>query len=142
MLQLSNIPVAQTYSQILEFFQDRSRFAQGYYNFDKDGKHCPWKEGYSFCVLGAICFFTDGMSHKAQCLLQRVSEYMYEGKHIQEVNDGEFGYEYVTAALQFARDLWEGQEPTEEELGMSVKDLLDKRGLEPSWIKPGWRQKK
>lgn len=129
MLNLCPIPAAQTYSEILELFKDKSRFAQGYYQFAKDGSKCPWKEGYSFCALGALCFFTDGLSHKAQCLLQRVSEHLY-GDSIQMVNDRPDGYEQVIKALEFARDLWQGREPTEEELGMKIPELLAKRNAQ------------
>lgn len=125
-MQFSNIPAAQTYSQVLEFFQDKSRFGQGYYNFTKEGEKCGWREGYSFCTIGALCHFTDGMSHKTLCCLQRVSEHLY-GCYIQTVNDSEGGYEKVLKALEFAKELWTGYEPTEEELGMSVPKLLEKR---------------
>lgn len=119
--------VAETYSQVLNFFQDRSRFAQGYYQYDKDGKPCGWKEGYSYCALGALCYFTDGSQHVAVCLLQRVSEYLYD-VHIQEVNDGEGGYEKVLKALEFAKELWSGHEVTDlNELGWSVPKLLESR---------------
>ncbi len=33
----------------------------------------------------------------------------------------------VMFALQFAKELWEGREPTKEELGTSVIDLINKR---------------
>jgi hypothetical protein len=125
--KMSPTPVAETYSRILEFFQDQDRFCTGYYQKDKDGNLCKWAEGYSYCALGAICFFTDGMgSHEPQCCLQRVSEYLYD-KNIQEVNDGPDGYAKVLVALKFAIELWQGREPTKDELGMAVETLLEKR---------------
>ncbi len=123
----TEIPIAEAYRKSLELFQDPTRFTQHYYQRDRDGKECPWKEGYTFCALGALCFFTDGLQHKATCCLQRVSEHLFSGLHIQAVNDGEGGYEKVQQALRFAIQLWDGREPTEEELGMSVNDLLRKR---------------
>lgn len=119
--------IAQVYDEALNLFKDKKRFAQGHYHYDEDGNVCGWAKGYSFCALGALSHFTDGYSHKAQCCLQRVSEYLFEGKIIQEVNDGEGGYEKVLAALSFAKLLWEGQEPTEQDLGTSVPDLLERR---------------
>lgn len=119
--------IADSYREALNLFQDKDRFCTHYYQRDRNGKECPWKEGYSFCVLGALCYFTDGLQHEATCCLQRVSEHLFGGLHIQSVNDGPNGYERVQEALRFAIELWDGHSPTAEELGMSVKVLLEKR---------------
>lgn len=121
------IPIAEVYSRVLDFFKDKSRFAQGYYQYDREGNKSPWREGYSYCVLGACLVFSEGFSHRAQCCLQRVSEHLYDGKTIQEVNDQDDGYDKVLKALEFARDLWLNHEPTDKDLGTSVKLLLEKR---------------
>ncbi len=118
--------LSELYAKALDLFQDRTRFTQGYYQRDKDGKECFWREGYSFCALGSLVYFGNGFSHHAQCCLQRVSEHLY-GEVIQVVNDGEGGYEKVIKALEFAKELWTGYDPTEEELGMPVPKLLEKR---------------
>jgi len=120
------IPITQIYSKSWELFQDESRFAKGYYQFAKDGSKCGWKEGYSFCALGAVLFFSDGFSHRAQCALQRVSEHLF-GEVIQAVNDGIEGYENVLSALEFAAHLWKDRDPSDEELSMSVKQILERR---------------
>ena len=124
------IPIAEIYGKTLKLFQDRSRWAQGYYNFYENGERCArWNEGHSFCVLGANLFHAEGFSHRSQCCLQRVSEHLY-GEVIQEVNDApdaDGAYKKVMFALQFAKELWEGREPSDEELGMPVVDLLNKR---------------
>jgi hypothetical protein len=120
-------PIAQIYEEASNLFQDKSRWAQGYYQRDKDGNECGWAKGYSFCAIGALSHFSDGDSHKALCCLQRVSEHLY-GEHIQVINDSSNdAHHKVLVALKFAIELWTGREPTEEELGMSVKDLLEKR---------------
>lgn len=123
----SNVPVAVIYQRAYDLFQDKSRWAQGYYNFDREGKTCPWAEGYSFCALGAMVYFGNGISHAARCCLQRISEHLY-GESIQKVND-EFpdAYEKVLAALKFGIAFWSEREPTTEELGMSVSQIMEKR---------------
>ncbi len=83
-----NIPIAVVYSKALDLFKDRTRWARGYYQFGKDGNTCPWREGYSFCALGAALFFSEGFSHNSICCLQRVSEHLY-GENIQHINDME-----------------------------------------------------
>lgn len=129
--------VAQVYSEMLELYKDKNRFAQGYYQKNEAGERCPWREGYSFCAMGAISKFSytttdngaslyDGLSHTSLCCLQRVSEHLY-GRCIQHVNDDENGYENVIKALEFARALWIGREPTREDLTMSVNDLIKSR---------------
>jgi hypothetical protein len=123
---ISDIPVAQTYSEILEFFKDKNRFAQGYYTFNKDGLQCGISDAYSYCTLGAIQKFTFDNAFKAQCCLQRVSYYLYNDV-IQSVNDSEGGYEKVIKALEFAKELWTGYEPTEVDLCLLVPELLEKR---------------
>lgn len=121
-------PIVETYRKVLNLFQDKDRFCVGYYQKDKNGNECPWREGYSFCALGAMQYFAaDHMPHRAVCCLQRVSEHLFGGICIQHINDGPDGREKVMEALRFAIQLWDGCEPTEEELGMSVNDLLEKR---------------
>lgn len=122
-----NTPIADIYRRALNLFQDRNRFHQGYFQVNQNGQRCPWREGYAFCALGAMCYFGEGFSHRAVCCLQRVSEHLYDDLSIQEVNDGEGGYEKVFAALEFAIQLWDGRQPTEEELGMPVPELLRRR---------------
>lgn len=120
-------PIAQVYEEALDLFQDKNRWAQGYYQLDKDGNKCGWADGHSFCAIGALSHFSDGDNHKALCCLQRVSEHLYDN-HIQVVNDHfDDAHSKVLAALKFAIELWTGHDPTEEELGMSVTDLLEKR---------------
>lgn len=121
-----NTPIADIYKKVLNLFQSEDRFAQQYFQYNKEGKKCPWRDGYSFCALGALCFFGEGYSNRSQCCLQRVSEHLY-GEVIQAVNDSSTGYERVKAALKFAIDLWEGYQPTDEELGRSVTDVLKAR---------------
>jgi hypothetical protein len=52
------------------------------------------------------------------------------GDVIQQINDGPEGYEKVQQALKFAIELWDGLQPTEEELGMKIPELLSKRNAE------------
>lgn len=121
------IPIGEVYSKALNLLQDQERWTQGDYTHDKYGNPCPWREGYSFCALGAVLFFADGFSHRATCCLQRVSNHLY-GEHIQCINDKDpDAHKKVLKALEFARDLWKDQEPTEEELSMPVPTLLEKR---------------
>lgn len=129
------LPVAEVYAKAYTLFQDKERWAQGYYNKDKDGKNCPWREGFSFCALGALCFFGNGHSHAAQCCLQRISEHLY-GKHIQEVNDNDpEGYEKVLKALEFGMELWKDRQPIEEELSASVTQVIEvRKAIELSFI--------
>lgn len=117
--------ISEIFAKVINLFQDKSRFHQGYYQVDVDGKKCTWAVGHCFCVLGAIGHFTWPFgfdSHPATCCLQRVSEHLFEGRIIQDINDNE-GLEKVLEALEFARKLWEGREPTEEDLGRQVKEL-------------------
>lgn len=86
-------------------------------------------EGYAFDVLGALLYFSDGFSYRAQCCLQRVSEHLYDGEAIQIINDGPDGYEKVMFALQLAQELWTGYEPTAEELSMPLMKLIGNRML-------------
>lgn len=130
--------VSEVYSQILNLYKDPTRFTTGHYQRDKDGVPCGWREGYCFCALGAVCYFTnidnDGdayltdasgqkyhLQHVAACLLQRVSESLY-GTVIQDVNDN-FGLEKVVDVLQYAQKLWEGHTPTAEDLSTPVNNL-------------------
>lgn len=122
------IPIAEVYAKTMDLFQDKSRWIQGYYQVDKNGNRCPWREGYAFDVLGALLFLSGGFSHRSQCCLQRISEHLYD-EVIQAVNDGPDGYEKIMFALQLAKELWTGYEPTDEELGMPVMKLLTKRML-------------
>lgn len=125
--ELPELPIADIYRQALNLFQDKDRWAQHYYNYDKDGNKCNWAEGYSFCAIGALCYFGNGHMHKALCCLQRVSEYLYNNESIQFVNDNPDGYNNVIKALQVAAELWNGIEPTDDELSMSIPTLLEVR---------------
>lgn len=128
--QEEKLPVAEVFTKAYNLFQDRNRWAKDYYQYDKDGNKCPWAQGYSFCALGALVFFGNGHSHDPTCLLQRVSEHLY-GEHMQMVNDNHpDGYEKVLRAYEFAIELWTGREPTEEELGMKIPELLAKRNAQ------------
>lgn len=123
--------VAEAFKLSHDLFQDKSRWCKGYYNRDKDGRECPWKEGYSFCALGALCFFTNGLSNHAQCALQRISEYLYDGKTIQDINDNDpNGYAKVLYALEFGMEFWKDRDPTSEEVsfeGGNIARLLECR---------------
>lgn len=125
--------VAEVYKACLDLLKDANSFAQEYYYKDKYGEFCEMDEACSFCALGAIHYVTkDSLSElafQAQCLLQRVSEYLYSGDVIQSVNDfntKEDAYNQVIAAFTFAYNLWNGKNPTEEDLGRPVKSLLEK----------------
>jgi len=121
------LPVAEVFRKGLAHFQDQSRWARGYYQYDKDGNKCKWAEGYSFCALGALVFYGNGHCHESMCCLQRVSEHLY-GECMQKINDDDLdGYNKVIKAYEFAIQLWDGREPTEEELGMPVATLLERR---------------
>lgn len=123
--------VSEIYSKVINLFQDQSRWTQGYYHRDKAGKECTWREGHSFCVLGGLGHFTwpyDLNSNEAQCCLQRVAEHLFGNKEmgsasIQTINDQPDGYKKVMHALKFTKDLWEGKEPTSDELAMPVESL-------------------
>lgn len=128
--------VEEIFISAWNFFQDKTRWAQGYYNFDKFGKKCGWAGAHSFCALGAVSFFSEGDSHKAQCCLQRISEHLY-GKRIQDVNDNDpDAYNKVLAALKFGTELWHGVEPTIDEVSASVSEILEKRNGQSNNIKP------
>lgn len=123
--------VAEAFRKSYDLFQDKSRWSKGYYQRDKAGNECPWREGYSFCALGALCFFTDGLSNHATCALQRISEYLYDGRVIQDVNDNDpQGYEKVLKALEFGMEFWKDHDPTSEEVsleGGNIARLLEAR---------------
>lgn len=122
------LPIVEVYAKAHALFQDKERWTQGYFNKDKEGNNCPWREGFSFCALGALCFFGNGHSHKAQCCLQRISEHLYGGRHIQQVNDEDpEGYEKVLKALEFGMEFWKDRQPVEEELGASVEQVMGVR---------------
>lgn len=123
--------ISEVYAKVLDFYQDRSRFAKDYYQFNKEGDRCGWAVGHSFCVLGALGHFLyplDLSTFPAQACLQRVAEHLYGdgtigSAFIQVINDGPQGYEKIMQALKFAKDLWEGLEPTTEQTAMPVKQL-------------------
>lgn len=116
-------PPGQVFAEVLDFFQDPSRFTQGYYYTDKNDHWCSIKDAHCYCVIGAICAFTNGHGYDAQCLLQRVSEHMYNAV-IQNVNDRPGGYDEIIRALTFAKSLWLGFEHTQDDLTRSIPSLL------------------
>lgn len=126
-------PIAEIYQEAWNLFQDKTKWAQGFYHFDSDNNKCGIDSAYSYCALGVLYIVNRNESaHNAQCCLQRVSQYLYDGRNIQHVNDDvddPNAYDKVLDALKFAAELWEGVEPTEEELGMPVPELLEKRKL-------------
>lgn len=127
---MSKVSIADLYRQMLDLYQDESKFAQGYYTRNAKGDICTADEAVSFCALGALWHVANlngCLTHEAQCCLQRVSEHLYEGVYIQIVNDELNGLEKVRAALRFAIELWDGREPEENDHTLSVKEILRKR---------------
>lgn len=127
---MNKVSIADIYRQILKLYEDEAKFSQGYYTRDEDGKVCTVDKAVSFCALGAlwhVAELNNCLSREAQCCLQRVSEHLYEGVYIQIVNDELNGLEKVRAALRFAIELWDGRDPTEAELSMSVEEILRNR---------------
>lgn len=124
----TNFPISEIYNKVLELFKDKSRFAQGYYSYDKEHNQCYWnnRNAYSYCVLGAIYVVSQGYGERAQSCLQRVSKHLF-GKHIRIVNDESDGYDKVIMALKFAHDLWKEHEPTDEDLTTPVSVILERR---------------
>ena len=86
-------PIMQKVEEAYNIIKDYDRWCQGYYQKDKDSKECPWREGYMFCGLGAIhytCGIADQESTPAVATLQRISERLFDGKCLQQVNDISF----------------------------------------------------
>jgi len=130
-------PIITIVKNAYDIIKDHDRWAQGYFQKDKDGKNCAWEDGYSFCALGALCFvankdndqLNDNFYHKALCIVQRHSEQMFQGNNIQTVNDSTpcaIAYENVLRIFESVIEKFKDREPTEEELvqGINMKSLL------------------
>ena len=107
-------------AEAYEIIKNRERWTQGFYQRDKDGNHCPWAEGYSFCALGALTYCGDGDSFRSRCAIQRISEELF-GTNIQTVNDDnqvspEQAHNNVLRVYETALKRWKDREPTDQEL--------------------------
>ena len=115
-----------------DIIKDIDRWAQGYYQYDKNGEKCPWAEGYCFCALGVLVFVGDGHSHNARCAIQRISEELF-GKSVQEVNDDEtvskeVAHRNVLKVYLMALDRWKDRDPEPWELIVEPYRTLCKEG--------------
>lgn len=120
------IPVTEVYAKSLALLQDPAKHAKGNYSFDKEGNPCAWAEGHSFCAIGTLILFSEGYCFRSTCCLQRVYEFLFNDC-IQSINDSEDGYPKVMQAMKFAKELWTGYEPSEEELSLPIPALIEKR---------------
>lgn len=128
-------PVIELVQKAYDIIKNPERWAQGYYQKDKDGNHCPWRDGYSFCSLGALHFvhFIDGgevdseVYHKAVCIIQRHAEKMF-GSEIQTVNDSTppaIAHQNVLKVYESVIDKFRDRDPNDDEI---VEGL-------PEWVK-------
>lgn len=113
-------PIMSLVHESYNLIKDPEKWTQGYYQRDINGKHCPWREGYSFCAMGALNFFNreDGAYHGALCILQRHSEKMFSGQCIQTVNDStppSLAHQNVMRVYESVMERFPDRDPTEEE---------------------------
>lgn len=117
-------PIITLIQQAYELIKDPEHWTQGYYQKDKDGNRCKWRNGYSFCGLGVMNYIhfireniTEEMEesyYHAVCLLQRISEELFEGECIQTVNDAtpfSVAYANVLRIYQTALERFTDREP-------------------------------
>jgi hypothetical protein len=128
----------QIIREAYDIIQCRARWGQGYYWMTSDGVSATIEHVEKFCALGALNFVShisnDGQAlsfaaydngstrHVAQCLLQRVSEKLYNNLGIQTVNDGlklgdspEKCHQKVCRVYEFILERWKDREPTVSE---------------------------
>lgn len=127
--------VVDVFDESLSIFADKSRWARGYYQYDKNGEKSTIVDGYSYCALGVLqhvvyspgSIINESLCYNAQCLLQRVSEFLY-GSHIQVINDNDpDGYEKVVAAFQFLKEFWKDEVPSVDDNSLSIESILQRR---------------
>lgn len=130
--------VLDVFDRSLAIFEDKTRWAKGYYQYDEDGNKSTIADGYSYCALGVLqhvvylvysptAFMNESLSYTAQCLLQRVSVFLY-GKYIQEINDYDpDGYNKVVRTFQFAKEFWKNEKPSVEDLSVPIEKILQRR---------------
>ena len=115
-------PIMTTITEAYNLIKDPERWTQGFYQRSKDGKKCPWREGYSFCAVGSLNYICginerDNSYHGAVCILQRHSEKMF-GQHIQIVNDSSppaVAHQNVLRIFESVMERFPDRDPTEEE---------------------------
>jgi pyruvate formate-lyase activating enzyme-like uncharacterized protein len=114
-------PIIKNIYDAYQLIKDKNNWTQGYYQRDEFGNKCEWLKGCSFCALGAISFvrYSGNVAFNAQCLLQRMSEKLFN-KPIQKVNDDPFSskeeaHKNVLLVYEEALRIWKDREPTEEE---------------------------
>ncbi len=128
-------PIIQLISDSYNLIKNRERWTQDFFQRDRDGNKCSWKDGYSFCSMGAIHFAyynrnpnskstliniesdLENAYHYAVCLIQTFSEKMFEGKSIYDVNDdsSEEAHRNVLSVFEAILNEFRDREPTEEE---------------------------
>lgn len=113
-------PIIQKISEAYNIIKNPNNWCQQYYQKDKDGNNCPWREGVSFCAIGAVnfvCWMMNRSSDESVSLLQIISEEIY-GKSIQSVND-ELGHSPVLNVYETALERFAEKDPSPEALRRS-----------------------
>lgn len=114
-------PIMNLIHESYNLIKNPVKWTQGYYQRDINGKHCPWREGYSFCAVGALNFFNckskNEAYHGALCILQRHSEKMF-GSCVQTVNDSSppaISHQNVLRIFESIIERFPDRDPTEKE---------------------------
>ncbi len=130
-------PIITLIQQAYDLIKDPERWTQGYYQRDEDGNSCEWRNGYSFCAIGALHYTnyiryplqniplpeTREDYHYALCLLQRISEELFQGQHLQNVNDNNIAsvaHKNILKVYETALERFADKEPTQDDC---YKDL-------------------
>ena len=115
-------PIMTTITEAYNLIKDPEHWTQGFYQKNKEGKNCPWREGYSFCAMGSLNFISglkerDDSYHGALCILQRHSEKLF-GSCIRTVNDSSppaIAHQNVLRVYESVMERFSDRDPTEEE---------------------------
>lgn len=103
--------------------KDPERWTQKIYQRDENGECCPWRQGYSFCALGAVNFFASSDEsnkgyHGAVCILQRHAEKIFNKQNIQKINDAypaDIAHQNVLKIFESIIEKFVDREPSKEE---------------------------
>lgn len=134
-------PIIKLISDSYNLIKSRERWTQDFYQKDQNGNRCPWKDGYSFCSVGAVHFIyhsqkesqesnshefitfsknSDNNYHHAMCLIQRFSEKLFNGRPIEQVNDDgkvspDEAHRNVLSIFEAILNKFHDREPTEDD---------------------------
>lgn len=125
-------PIIQKIQEAYELIKDFDRWCQGYYQQDKDGKNCPWRDGYKFCGLGAISYAygiveSTESTTPAVATLQRAAEKLFNGGCLQQINDDasvspEQAHQNVLKVYQYVLELFKDREPVREDWALDMSN--------------------